>query len=55
MASYKNIFKITHNDVLPLFKEGILIAEPFLQDAHLTFRRIINRAYGTRIDGICLE
>ena len=52
MASYKNIFKITHNDVLPI-QGSILIAEPFLQDAY--FQRIINRAYGTRIDGICLE
>ena len=51
MASYKNIFKITHNDVLPI-QGSILIAEPFLQDAYF---RIINRAYGTRIDGICLE
>ena len=53
MASYKNIFKITHNDVLPI-QGSILIAEPFLQDAYFQ-RRIINRAYGTRIDGICLE
>ena len=52
MASYKNIFKITHNDVLPI-QGSILIAEPFLQDAY--FQRIINRAYGTRIDGICLN
>lgn len=28
MASYKNIFKITHNDVLPI-QGSILIAEPF--------------------------
>ena len=27
MASYKNIFKITHNDVLPI-QGSILIAEP---------------------------
>ena len=33
MASYKNIFKITHNDVLPI-QGSILIAEPFLQDAY---------------------
>ena len=30
---YKNIFKITHNDVLPI-QGSILIAEPFLQDAY---------------------
>lgn len=33
MASYKNIFKITHNDVLPA-QGSILISEPFLQDAY---------------------
>ncbi len=54
MASYKNIFKITHNDVLPI-QGSILIAEPFTRCLFPTFRRIINRAYGTRIDGICLE
>lgn len=33
MAAYNNIFKITHNDILP--QEGsILISEPFLQDAY---------------------
>lgn len=55
MASYKNIFKITHNDVLPI-QGSILIAEPFLQDAY--FQRsvvLLIEAYGTRIDGICLE
>lgn len=33
MASYKNIFKITHNDILPI-QGSILISEPFLQDAY---------------------
>ncbi len=33
MASYKNIFKITHNDTLPI-QGSILISEPFLQDAY---------------------
>ena len=33
MAIYKNIFKITHNDVLP--SQGrLLISEPFLQNAY---------------------
>ncbi|MDB9117428.1 YqgE/AlgH family protein [Parabacteroides merdae] len=30
---YNNIFKITHNDVLPA-QGSILISEPFLQDAY---------------------
>lgn len=33
MAQYKNIFQITHNDLLPA-KGSILIAEPFMQDAY---------------------
>lgn len=33
MAPYKNIFKITHNDVLPA-QGSILISEPFLQDVY---------------------
>ena len=33
MATYNNIFKITHNDVLPA-QGSILISEPFLQDAY---------------------
>lgn len=33
MASYKNIFKITHNDLLP-GQGSMLISEPFLQDAY---------------------
>ncbi|WP_446787053.1 YqgE/AlgH family protein [Macellibacteroides fermentans] len=33
MAQYNNIFKITHNNVLPE-KGHILISEPFLQDAY---------------------
>ena len=33
MASYKNIFKITHNNLLPA-QGSILISEPFLQDAY---------------------
>ncbi len=33
MASYNNIFKITHNDLLP-GQGSILISEPFLQDAY---------------------
>lgn len=33
MASYNNIFKITHNDLLP-YQGSILISEPFLQDAY---------------------
>ncbi len=33
MAMYKNLFKITHNDVLPI-QGRILISEPFLQDAY---------------------
>lgn len=33
MASYKNIFKITHNELLP-GQGSILISEPFLQDAY---------------------
>lgn len=33
MASYKNIFKITHNEILPA-QGSILIAEPFLQEAY---------------------
>lgn len=33
MAMYNNIFKITHNDVLPA-QGSILISEPFLQDAY---------------------
>lgn len=38
MASYKNIFKITHNDLLPA-QGSILISEPFLQDAY--FQRAV--------------
>lgn len=33
MAMYNNIFKITHNNVLPA-QGSILISEPFLQDAY---------------------
>jgi len=33
MATYNNIFKIRHNDLLP-DKGSILISEPFLQDAY---------------------
>lgn len=33
MATYNNIFKIKHNDLLP-DKGSILISEPFLQDAY---------------------
>ncbi|SEG01441.1 MULTISPECIES: YqgE/AlgH family protein [Parabacteroides] len=33
MAAYKDIFKITHNNVLPA-QGSILISEPFLQDAY---------------------
>lgn len=33
MAQYKDIFKITHNNVIPE-KGHILISEPFLQDAY---------------------
>lgn len=33
MAQYKNIFQITHNDLLPA-KGSILISEPFMQDAY---------------------
>lgn len=33
MATYNNIFKITHNDILPA-QGSILISEPFLQDAY---------------------
>ena len=33
MAIYKNIFKITHNDVLPS-QGSLLISEPFLQNAY---------------------
>ena len=33
MASYKNLFKITHNDILPM-QGSILISEPFLQDVY---------------------
>ena len=33
MASYKNIFKITHNNLLPA-QGSIRISEPFLQDAY---------------------
>lgn len=33
MAMYNNIFKITHNDILPA-QGSILISEPFLQDAY---------------------
>ena len=33
MASYKNQFKITHNDILPM-QGSILISEPFSQDAY---------------------
>lgn len=33
MASYNNIFKITHNNVLPA-QGSILMSEPFLQDAY---------------------
>ena len=33
MASYKDTFKITHNDVLPI-QGSLLISEPFLQDAY---------------------
>ncbi|WP_455638860.1 YqgE/AlgH family protein [Parabacteroides sp.] len=38
MASYNNIFKITHNNVLPA-QGSILISEPFLQDAY--FQRAV--------------
>lgn len=33
MASYNNIFKITHNNLLPA-QGSVLISEPFLQDAY---------------------
>ena len=33
MASYRNIFEIKHNDILPT-QGSVLIAEPFLQDAY---------------------
>lgn len=33
MATYDNIFKITHNNLLPA-QGSILISEPFLQDAY---------------------
>lgn len=33
MEQYKDLFQITHNDVLPA-RGSILIAEPFLQDAY---------------------
>lgn len=33
MATYNNIFKITHNNLLPT-QGSILISEPFLQDAY---------------------
>lgn len=33
MATYNNIFKITHNNLLPV-QGSILISEPFLQDAY---------------------
>lgn len=33
MTSYRNIFKITHNDLLPS-QGSLLISEPFLQDAY---------------------
>ena len=33
MATYNDIFKITHNDILPA-QGSILISEPFLQDAY---------------------
>ena len=33
MAQYSDIFKITHNNVIPE-KGHILISEPFLQDAY---------------------
>lgn len=33
MASYNNIFKITHNNLLPA-QGSILISEPFLQEAY---------------------
>lgn len=38
MATYNNIFKITHNNVLP-FQGSILISEPFLQDKY--FQRAV--------------
>lgn len=38
MASYNNIFKITHNNLLPA-QGSILISEPFLQDAY--FQRAV--------------
>jgi putative transcriptional regulator len=38
MAMYNNIFKITHNNVLPA-QGSILISEPFLQDAY--FQRAV--------------
>ncbi len=33
MARYNNIFKVTHNDILPA-QGSLLISEPFLQDAY---------------------
>lgn len=33
MATYNNIFKITHNNLLPA-QGSVLISEPFLQDAY---------------------
>lgn len=38
MAQYKDIFKITHNNVLPA-QGNVLISEPFLQDAY--FQRAV--------------
>ena len=53
MASYKNIFKITHNDVLPI-QGSILIAEPFLQDAYFQ-RSVVLLIEHTEHGWICLE
>lgn len=38
MEQYKNIFQITHNDVLPA-KGSVLISEPFMQDIY--FKRSV--------------
>ncbi|MCD8135918.1 MAG: YqgE/AlgH family protein [Parabacteroides gordonii] len=48
MATYNNIFKITHNNLLPA-QGSILISEPFLQDAY--FQRSVVLLVGHNTQG----
>lgn len=47
MATYNNIFKITHNNLLPA-QGSILISEPFLQDAYFQRSVVLQVEHNTQ-------